>query len=61
MHTPIHAIAITLFASAAAAMPQAHPHFNDGGTLTWYASLTKAKAAARQEAKLIFIEYGRER
>jgi hypothetical protein len=49
-------------AFAAAAEPPAakpHPHFNDGGTLAWYTTLTSAQAAARKGGRLIFVEYGR--
>lgn len=37
-----------------------HPHFEDGGVIPWYTSLAEAKAAAKKQDKLIFIEYGRE-
>lgn len=37
-----------------------HPHFDDGGTLDWYESLAEAKAVARAEKKMLFIEFGRE-
>lgn len=48
-----------LLVSHALAAPQGHPHFDDGGTLTWHKSLKRAQATARQQSKLIFIEYGR--
>jgi hypothetical protein len=38
---------------------QAHPHFNDGSTLSWYSTLAEAQAAAKKADKLIFVEYGR--
>jgi len=38
----------------------AHPHFNDGGTLSWSTKLADAQTAAKAGDKLIFIEYGRE-
>ena len=44
----------------AAAKAAAHPHFNDGGTLSWTTKLADAQAAAKKSGKLIFIEYGRE-
>ncbi len=37
-----------------------HPHFNDGGTLSWSTRLADAQAAAKKAGKLIFIEFGRE-
>ena len=37
-----------------------HPHFNDGGTLSWSVKLADAQAAAKAGEKLIFVEYGRE-
>lgn len=40
-------------------LAQAHPHFNDGGTLSWYKTLAEAQAAAKKADKLIFVEYGR--
>lgn len=36
-----------------------HPHFNDGGTLSWSKTLAEAQAAAKSSGKLIFVEYGR--
>ncbi len=39
---------------------QAHPHFNDKGTLHWTKKLADAQALAKAQDKLIFIEYGRE-
>jgi len=46
-------------AAPASAGGSRHPHFNDRGTLAWYRSLSSAKAAARRQGKVIFIEYGR--
>jgi len=43
-----------------AAGAQAHPHFDDHGTLTWFEHLADAKAAAKKADKLVFIEYGRQ-
>lgn len=37
-----------------------HPHFNDGGTLSWSTKLAEAQKAANSGDRLIFIEYGRE-
>ncbi len=37
-----------------------HPHFDDKGTLEWFTSFDEARAAARKEGKLVFIEMGRE-
>ncbi len=37
-----------------------HPHFNDGGTLSWYRKLADAQREAKKAGKLIFIEFGRE-
>ncbi|MFT5051637.1 MAG: hypothetical protein ACI8QZ_003057 [Chlamydiales bacterium] len=39
---------------------QAHPHFDDGGTLHWHTSFAEARAQAEREGKRIFIEFGRE-
>ncbi len=39
---------------------KAHPHFNDGGTLSWSTKLADAQAAAKAGDRLILIEYGRE-
>jgi len=48
------------FAFACAAVgAQAHPHFDDHGTLAWFGRLADAKAAAKKANKLVFIEYGR--
>lgn len=38
-----------------------HPHFNDGGTLSWSTKLADAQKAAGKAGKLIFVEYGREK
>ncbi|MEO6594263.1 MAG: hypothetical protein ABIP94_05880 [Planctomycetota bacterium] len=46
-------------AALAGATPQGHPHFDDGGALSWHKTLADAKAAAKKADKLIFIEYGR--
>lgn len=37
-----------------------HPHFDDKGTLDWHTSFAEAKQRARDEGKLIFVEFGRE-
>jgi len=47
-------------AMAGAAVAGGHPHFDDGGTLSWYTKLAEAQTAARKQGKLVFIEYGRE-
>ena len=38
---------------------QRHPHFDDGGTLLWSTKFAEAKAAAKKQDKLVFVEYGR--
>ena len=38
-----------------------HPHFSDGGALSWSTALADAQAAAKASDKLIFIEMGREK
>jgi hypothetical protein len=40
--------------------PAGHPHFKDGGALSWSTRLADAQKQAKAEGKLIFIEYGRE-
>lgn len=59
MRTAIFLAAATSFAGAVLAAPQKHPHFDDGGTLSWYTTFAEAKAAARQADKMILVEYGR--
>jgi hypothetical protein len=59
------AVVLVLAASAGAARageekPASHPHFNDGGTLSWFTRLADARTAAKKAGKLIFIEFGRE-
>ena len=44
----------------AAAKAASHPHFNDGGTLSWSTRLADAQKEAKKAGKLIFIEFGRE-
>ncbi|MGK0219314.1 MAG: hypothetical protein ACI9HE_002816, partial [Planctomycetota bacterium] len=39
---------------------RAHPHFNDRGTLDWHTDFSEALAAAKDQGKLLFIEFGRE-
>ncbi len=41
-------------------MKRPHPHFDDGGNFDWHTSLEEALAAARSDARLVLIEYGRE-
>ena len=38
---------------------QPHPHFDDRGTLSWFETLQGAQAAAQEQGRLIFIEFGR--
>ena len=59
MRTVNFLAAVILTAGVLAAAPQKHPHFDDGGTLTWHTTLAEAKAAARKADKLILVEYGR--
>jgi hypothetical protein len=55
------AVAVLAAVGVAADAPKAkHPHFDDGGTLSWSTKLADAQAAAKASDKLIFIEYGRE-
>ncbi|HEX6811031.1 MAG TPA: hypothetical protein VF384_05340 [Planctomycetota bacterium] len=49
-------VSATTFLATAAA--QKHPHYNDGGALTWFTSFAAAKEAARKADKLIFVEVG---
>ena len=37
-----------------------HPHFNDRGALEWHVDWNVAAARAREEFKLVFVEFGRE-
>lgn len=46
-------------AVAGAAIAQAHPHFDDKGTLPWSTTMKEAKDAAKKADKMIFLEYGR--
>lgn len=39
---------------------RSHPHFDDRGTLDWYATLDQALERAQAEKKLVLIEFGRE-
>lgn len=41
-------------------MTTPHPHFDDGGTLSWHTRFAEALRAAAAEQKLVFIEMGRE-
>lgn len=38
----------------------AHPHFDDRGTLDWHTRLDDAMAAAKPDNKMIFVEMGRQ-
>ena len=53
-------LALAVLALAADAPKTPHPHFKDGGTLSWSKKLADAQAAAKAADKLIFIEFGRE-
>lgn len=39
---------------------RAHPHFDDRGTLDWHTDWRSALRAAREQGKLVFVEFGRE-
>ena len=41
-------------------MTQAHPHFDDQGTLHWHTRIAEALTQGQAEEKLVFIEFGRE-
>ena len=60
----VFAGAATMFLLAGAAVAggkaREHPHFDDGGTIPWFTKLATAKAAAKKQRKIVFIEYGRE-
>ena len=45
---------------APAEKKQAHPLYDDGGTLDWRTSLEQAMKVAGDRRRLIFIEWGRE-
>jgi hypothetical protein len=53
-----------LAASAALAGDEAakikHPHFEDGGVLTWSSKMADAQKVAKAQRKLILVQYGRE-
>ena len=63
MRTLVLAATLALFAGSgnAGGKSAGHPHFDDGGTLSWHTQLSAAQAQAKKESKLVFIEYGRER
>jgi hypothetical protein len=46
--------------SDAPAKKQAHPLYDDGGTLDWRTRLLDAQKIAGDRRRLIFIEWGRE-
>lgn len=52
------AFASLVFAADAPKSP--HPHFKDGGVLSWSRRLADAQAAAKAADRMIFIEFGRE-
>jgi hypothetical protein len=52
-------LALAVPASAGDSVQGKHPHFDDGGALSWSTKLADAQAAAKKAGKLIFIEYGR--
>ena len=39
---------------------QAHPLYDDGGTLDWRTKWDEAAAIAKERRRLIFVEWGRE-
>ena len=39
--------------------PGKHPHFDDGGAVTWFTRYTDGLEAARAAGKLVFVEMGR--
>ena len=47
-------------APATPAAKSPHPHWSDGGALSWSTKLAAALEAAAKSDKLVFIEYGRE-
>ena len=52
------ALAAVAFAADSPKSP--HPHFRDGGVISWSVKLADAQKAAKAANRLIFIEYGRE-
>jgi len=40
--------------------PQAHPRYDDGGTLDWRTTWADAARIAKERRRLIFVEWGRE-
>lgn len=56
----VGAVAAIGLAADSVRAPAPHPHFNDGGTLSWSKKLADAQTAAKAADKLIFIEFGRE-
>ncbi len=50
----------TCVALAGDAAPGKHPHFDDGGALSWTTKLADAQKAAKKAGRLILVEYGRE-
>lgn len=55
------AIAVLAVAAFAADAPRSpHPHFRDGGVISWSVKLADAQKAAKAANRVIFIEYGRE-
>jgi hypothetical protein len=62
-HVLVAAAVVVAFASLVLAgdPPKSpHPHFQDGGALSWSKKLADAQTAAKAADRLIFIEYGRE-
>ena len=51
---PVHA------APEETAARQAHPLYNDGGTLDWRTKWADAAQIAKERRSLIFVEWGRE-
>jgi hypothetical protein len=53
-------VAFAAAAFAADSPKSPHPHFRDGGVISWSVKLADAQKAAKAANRLIFIEYGRE-
>jgi len=53
-------VALAAAAFAADTPKSPHPHFRDGGVISWSVKLADAQKAAKAANRIIFIEYGRE-
>jgi hypothetical protein len=60
MRRPVLAAILLSGAALAGNTEMMHPHFDGKRVLPWYTELAKAKAAAKKQNKIVFIEYGRE-